>query len=73
MIMRRRLCTGVAETRDLLQVMAMEHVHDHVYGIQWHPEVGTILKSRLQCLCWEVINSKVGRKIIDRIFSLVGP
>ncbi|CAE7788453.1 guaA [Symbiodinium sp. CCMP2592] len=39
------------------RVMAMEHVEDHVYGLQWHPEV---------------INSKVGRKIVDRIFSLVG-
>ncbi|CAE7945949.1 guaA [Symbiodinium sp. KB8] len=41
----------------ILPVMAMEHVEDHVYGLQWHPEV---------------INSKVGRKIVDRIFSLVG-
>jgi len=39
------------------RVMAMEHVDDHVYGIQWHPEV---------------INSQVGRKLIDKIFSLVG-
>mmetsp|Transcript_74060 Transcript_74060/g.173787 ORF Transcript_74060/g.173787 Transcript_74060/m.173787 type:complete len:345 (+) Transcript_74060:38-1072(+) len=39
------------------RVMAMEHAEDHVYGLQWHPEV---------------INSKVGRKIVDRIFSLVG-
>ncbi|CAE7338076.1 guaA [Symbiodinium pilosum] len=39
------------------RVMAMEHVEDHVYGLQWHPEV---------------INSKIGRRIMDRIFSLVG-
>ncbi|CAJ1375525.1 unnamed protein product [Effrenium voratum] len=39
------------------RVMAMEHERDHVYGIQWHPEV---------------ISEQVGRKLIDRILGLVG-
>eukprot|EP00435_Cladocopium_sp_Y103_P038258 s648_g10.t1 len=39
------------------RIMAMEHVRDHVYGIQWHPEV---------------IGDQVGRSLVDRIFSLVG-
>lgn len=39
------------------RIMAMEHVRDHVYGIQWHPEV---------------IGDQVGRSLVDRIFTLVG-
>eukprot|EP00434_Breviolum_minutum_P023262 symbB.v1.2.020519.t1/scaffold1734.1/size154044/4 len=37
--------------------MAMEHVREHVYGIQWHPEV---------------IGGEVGRSLVDRILSLIG-
>ena len=54
----------------------MEHVEDHVYGLQWHPEVCEpcrVHPTVLRCDDGlEVINSKVGRKIVDRIFSLVG-
>eukprot|EP00913_Durusdinium_trenchii_P014914 g13988.t1 len=39
------------------RIMAMEHTHDHIYGIQWHPEV---------------IGDQVGRCLVERIFSLVG-
>ena len=61
--------------------MAMEHAEDHVYGLQWHPEVCEPCRVHLTVLLCEdclsssfleVINSKVGRKIVDRIFSLVG-
>ena len=59
----------------------MEHAEDHVYGLQWHPEVCEPCRVHLTVLLCEdclsssfleVINSKVGRKIVDRIFSLVG-
>jgi len=39
------------------RIMAMEHVREHVYGIQWHPEV---------------IGGEVGRSLVDRILSLIG-
>jgi hypothetical protein len=29
---------------EISEIMAMEHVRDHVYGIQWHPEAASAIR-----------------------------
>lgn len=33
-----------------LEIMAMEHVREHVYGIQWHPEARRTPTSDARCV-----------------------
>lgn len=37
------------------EIMAMEHVRDHVYGIQWHPEAGSVGKTTLAPSSFDMI------------------